>query len=166
MFAAQFIELLFPLGLHGFHRLLFFFDFLFPLRFHFLLGLPACLGEIVFEFGQLGFVFITNLLAGALFLAAERDDLGLLLMLQIAVPVVLVTLASAMTIASNAYCLASMVSLSLLVGVACDRLLTLASRASRLAPAALLVSSIFVAQLYELAHYYTVYNNNTKISSS
>jgi hypothetical protein len=74
------------------------------------------------------------------------------------VPVVLVTVSSAFTIASGAYCLATMPAIALLCGVACDRILTLAAAARRLAPAAIAIAAIFAAQLMECALYHTVYN--------
>lgn len=96
-------------------------------------------------------------LAGATCLWRERDDLGLLLAFLLAVPMILVTLASSVTIASGAYCLASTIAVALLVGVACDRLLSAAAQSGK-AAMALLVSAIFLSQAYDLAHYYLYFN--------
>lgn len=97
-------------------------------------------------------------LAGAAFLYREEDDLWLLLALLAAVPGVLVAGASAFTIASAAYALASILAVAALVGVAADRILQLARDRRAWLATGLLVGTVFVGQLYELAHYYFVYN--------
>lgn len=95
--------------------------------------------------------------AGAAFLWWERNDLALLLGSLVVVPMVLVLVAANFTIASGAYCIASIIAIALLAGTACDRILTLAGPKLRV-PTAILVSTIFISQCYDLAHYYTFYN--------
>jgi len=97
-------------------------------------------------------------LAGGLFLIREHNDLGLLLLSVWLFPTALLTAASSVTIASAAYCLASVMPVAALAGTACDRLLILGRRTKQLIPAAAVVAGLFVGQLYDLAHYYTVYN--------
>jgi len=97
-------------------------------------------------------------LAGATFLAAERDRRWLLMVSLIVVPPTLLTAASAVTIASAAYCLASVVAIAVLVGVAADRLLERCHPGLQRIAAALVVSGVFLGLCYDLAMYDTSYN--------
>lgn len=112
--------------------------------------------------GSLGFYMPPYIalpaLAGAAFLYRERDDLWLLLSCLIVVPAVLVTVASAVTIASAAYCLALVLAVGALVGVAADRIFRLGEQYRASLGAGLVVGAVFLSQVYDLAHYYLVYN--------
>ncbi len=97
-------------------------------------------------------------LAGAAFLLRERDSMWFLLMCMVVVPMVLVIIASTLTIASAVYALSSLLAVAILVGVACDRLLKVGSSSGLLVPVGLAISGIFLQQIYDLAHYHTFYN--------
>lgn len=98
-------------------------------------------------------------LAGAFVLAARRQiHLAVLLVFLCLIPAVLVTVSSAITIASAAYCLASLPALAILIGVTGDWLLELSSGKLQRIAAVSLISGFFLAQGSELAHYYLVYN--------
>jgi hypothetical protein len=113
-------------------------------------------GSLVFYLAP--WVLLTAL-AGVFVLASRRKlHLGILLLFFVAVPMVLVTVASAVTIASAAYCLASLPALAILIGVTADWLLSGADgRLDRYAACAL-ISGFFLTQGAVLAHYYFVYN--------
>ena len=93
--------------------------------------------------------------AGAAFLAYERNGLAALFLALLVVPIVLLTAASAYTIASSPYCLPSLPAVALLVGVACDRLLTMGHAAGRAWATVLLVCVILGAETADLAFYHT-----------
>jgi 4-amino-4-deoxy-L-arabinose transferase-like glycosyltransferase len=97
--------------------------------------------------------------AGVFVLASRRKlNLGILLFFFVAVPMVLVTVASAVTIASAAYCLASLPALAMLIGVTADWLLSRADGRLERYAALALISGFFLTQGAVLAHYYFVYN--------
>jgi 4-amino-4-deoxy-L-arabinose transferase-like glycosyltransferase len=97
--------------------------------------------------------------AGVFVLASRRRlHLGILLFFFVAVPAVLVTVASAVTIASAAYCLASLPALAILIGVTADWLLSEADGRLEQYAAIALISGFFLTQGAVLAHYYFVYN--------
>jgi mannosyltransferase len=96
-------------------------------------------------------------LAGVAFLSRERDDLGWLLLALVVVPILLLAIASRITIASAPYCLSSLLAVVMLAGVALDRLLTLATQRFAWA-AALLVAGMVGSQLFDLALYHTKYH--------
>ena len=95
--------------------------------------------------------------AGFAFLWNDRDDLGFLLLSLVVVPIVLVALASRVTIASAPYVLASLPPLALLTGLAIDRLLTLAGTLRAGVAVALVIAGLFGSQLFELALYHSKY---------
>ena len=98
-------------------------------------------------------------LAGAFVLASRRMlHLGVLLLFIVAVPMVLVTVSSAITIASAAYCLATLPALAMLVGVTADWLLSKADERLERYAACALIAGFFLTQGAVLAHYYFVYN--------
>ena len=98
-------------------------------------------------------------LAGVFVLASRRKlHLGILLLFLVAVPMVLVTVASAVTIASAAYCLASLPALAMLIGVTADWLLSGADGRLEQYAACALITGFFLTQGAVLAHYYFVYN--------
>ncbi|MBE0591114.1 MAG: glycosyltransferase family 39 protein [Gemmatimonadales bacterium] len=97
-------------------------------------------------------------MAGAVILAGERDRLWLLMVSLTAVPLMLLTAASAVTIASAAYCLSSIVAVAALAGVAADRLLERSARGLQRTAAVLLIGGVFVSLSYDLALYHTAYN--------
>ena len=97
-------------------------------------------------------------LAGAWLMTANGDDLGLLLLSLIVVPVVLIIAASRVTIAGSPYVLASIVPVVMLAGVAFDRLLTLSnSGATRLA-IGVVGAGVLFSQLFDLSLYHLKYN--------
>ena len=95
--------------------------------------------------------------AGAVFLTYERDDLGAALLTLVVVPIVLLGLASEMTIASAAYVLAITVPVAWLAGVALDRVLQLTRPTARWA-GVILAAGLFMAQTGDLVLYHTVYH--------
>lgn len=97
-------------------------------------------------------------IAGAVLLYRERKDLWLLLSLVIGVPVLLVTVASAVTIASAAYCLAVLPLLLALVAKTCDWVLDVARERRVFLAGVALVLGLVLARGSDLAHYYLVYN--------
>lgn len=96
--------------------------------------------------------------AGALLLWRERRDLWLLLSLVIGLPVLLVTAASSVTIASAAYCLAVLPLLLALVAKTADWILDVARDRGVFLAGAALVLGLILARGSDLAHYYLVYN--------
>lgn len=97
--------------------------------------------------------------AGVFVLASRRKlHLGILLLFLVTVPIMLVTVASAVTIASAAYCLASLPALAILIGVTADWLLSEADGRLERYAALALISGFFLTQGAVLAHYYFVYN--------
>lgn len=97
-------------------------------------------------------------LAGAFWLMQSRRDLALLFLSFVVTPMVLVTCASAITIASGSYCLASMAVIAALVGVAADRLLQRAADGWERWAAALLLGGVLLTQAYDCALYETFYH--------
>ena len=97
--------------------------------------------------------------AGVLVLAARRQiHVGAFLLFLVLGPAVLVTVSSAVTIASAAYCLASLPAAAILLGITGDWLLDTADgRLQRLA-AILLIGGLFASQGVVLAHYYFIFN--------
>lgn len=98
-------------------------------------------------------------LAGSFVLAATRRiHLGVLLVLLFLIPAALVTLSSGITIASAAYCLASLPALTLLFGVGLDWILGVGGGRSLRWAGVAVVSGFFLTAGADLAHYYFVYN--------
>ena len=97
-------------------------------------------------------------LAGFLVLVKRRDELAWLLAGLIVVPFALLVFSTTRTLASAAYILASIIAVAALVGVTADWLLDTGSRATFRWAAVTIVVGIFVAQAWDLAHYYMVYN--------
>jgi 4-amino-4-deoxy-L-arabinose transferase-like glycosyltransferase len=103
-------------------------------------------------------VLLTGL-AGAFVLASRRQiPLAVLLLFVIAIPAFLVTVSSALTIASAAYCLAALPALAILVGTTGDWLVSEAGEKLKHYAAYALIVGFFLTQGAELAHYYLVYN--------
>ena len=98
--------------------------------------------------------------AGIAFLASEGDDSAGLYLASLIVPLLLLTFASNFTTASAAYYLPSLLILSILAGVAGDRLLGLTG-SPLTAPVRLglvaVVAGLFASQLLDLALYHTYY---------
>ena len=98
-------------------------------------------------------------LAGVFVLAATRRiHLGVLLALQFIVPAALVTISSGITIASAAYCLASLPALAILFGVAMNWLIERAAHRPVRWAAVAIAAGLYLTATSELAHYYFVYN--------
>ncbi len=97
-------------------------------------------------------------LAGLVFLYREARDLALLALSWIAVPFVLVTVASSLTIASASYCLPSMLAISALAGVAGDRILREARDASGRWGSALVLGGVLAAMAYDATLYFSYYH--------
>ncbi len=97
--------------------------------------------------------------AGATLLAYEGErDLAALMATLLVVPMALVTLASAFTIASAAYALSTVVPLAALVGVAGDRALAAGNTMARRWTARIAVAAIVLSQANDLLHYHTFYH--------
>jgi uncharacterized membrane protein len=95
--------------------------------------------------------------AGAAFLLYEKNDLGAILLVAMVVPIVLLAIASRVTIAGAPYVLALVIPVAWLVGLALDRILKLAEATARWA-GVLLVSGLLLAQAGDLVLYHTVYH--------
>ena len=113
--------------------------------------------------GSLGF-YVTPVVAafaagGAFHLWASKRDVALTLVSLAGVPVVLLTVASGITIASAAYCLPSMVAVAMLAGAGADGLLRAASgRRGAFLAAVLVVAGLFLTQSVDLAEYHLFQN--------
>jgi hypothetical protein len=88
----------------------------------------------------------------------RKLHLAALLLLLNVVPALLVTVSSAVTIASAAYCLASLPALAILIGQAGDWLLDRSRSGAERKVAWALICGFFFAQAFSLAHYYLIYN--------
>ena len=97
-------------------------------------------------------------IGGFLALLKRHEDLAWLLASLIVVPFALLVYSTTRTLASVPYILASIIAVAALVGVAADWLLEVGSRAQLKWAAAAIVTGIFVAESWDLAHYYTVFN--------
>jgi len=98
-------------------------------------------------------------LAGAFVLAARRQiHLGVLLLFLSLIPAILVTMTAAITVASAAYCVASLPALAVLIGIVGDWLLDNAEGRYQRHAVFALVAGFFLAQGAVLVHYYLVYN--------
>lgn len=113
------------------------------------------LGSLVFYIPPYLAIFA---LAGVAFLIRERNRVWLLALCLTAIPPLLLISASPFTITSAAYCLASMLAVAILVGVAADRLLAFGAEHASIGPAALILATAPISQLYDLAAYYTVFH--------
>lgn len=102
---------------------------------------------------------LLTVLAGAFVLAAKRQiHLGVLLLFLSFVPAIFVTVSSVITIASVAYCLASLPAMALLIGVVGEWLLDIADGRFQRNAALALIAGFLLAQGMALAQYYSVYN--------
>lgn len=113
--------------------------------------------------GSLGFyvtpVVIGFAAGGAFHLWARDRRVALTLVSMVLVPVVLLTVASGITIASAAYCLPSMVAVAVLAGAGCDGVLRAASdRQTLVLGAWLVVAALFFSQGEDLVEYYFFQN--------
>lgn len=113
--------------------------------------------------GSLGFYVtpvVTGFAAGGAFHLWRRDRLvSGTLVSMVVVPAVLLAVASGITIASAAYCLPSMVAVSVLAGAGCDGLLRAASGGTvRSLGASLIVAALFFSQGEDLVEYYFFQN--------
>jgi len=98
-------------------------------------------------------------LAGAFVLASRRQIyLGVLLLFLFLIPAILVTITAAITMASAAYCVASLPALAVLIGIVGDWLFDSAEGRYQRHAVLALVAGFFLAQGAVLAHYYLVYN--------
>lgn len=98
-------------------------------------------------------------LAGAFVLASRRQIyMAVLLTFLFVIPAVLVIISSAITIASAAYCLASLPALGILVGITGNWLLEMSTGKFLRFASISLILGFFLTQGSELAHYYFVYN--------
>ncbi len=97
--------------------------------------------------------------AGSLVLSVRgKRDCATLLALLFLIPAGLVTVSASITIASAAYCLASLPALAILFGAALDWLVDLpGDRAVRWATVAV-TCGLFLTEAASLAHYYFIYN--------
>jgi hypothetical protein len=103
-------------------------------------------------------VFLFVALGGFLIMIQRGNELGWLLAGLILVPLGLILYSTTRTLSSVAYILASVLPVAALVGVAADWLLESGSERGYRWAATAIVVGVFVAQSWELAHYYMVYN--------
>ena len=103
-------------------------------------------------------VFLFFALGGFLILLKRRDELSWLLAGLIVVPLALVLYSTTRTISSASYILATILPVAALFGVAADWLLTAGTDRGHRWATVVIVVGLFVAQSWDLAHYYFVYN--------
>ena len=103
-------------------------------------------------------VFLFFAFAGFLVLHSRARDVAWLLAGLIAVPMALLLYSTTRTLSSVPYILASLLPVAALIGVALDGALTLGSRSGFRWAAVSVILGVFVAQTWDLAHYYLVFN--------
>jgi hypothetical protein len=103
-------------------------------------------------------VFLFFALAGFLVLLRRAGDVAWLLVGLIAIPMALLLISTTLTLSSVPYILASLLPVSAFIGVALDEMLNWGDRSRCRTAAIAVVVGIFMAQSWDLAHYYLVYN--------